>query len=442
MDLISTRIEANITINFPFLKHAKLLVAVSGGLDSMVAVNLLQKIGLHFGVAHCNFKLRGDESDIDAQFVKDWATKNECACFVAEFDTKNYAKLHKISIEMAARNLRYQWFHQLRVANGYDYIITAHHANDNLETTLYNFTRGTGFKGLLGIPPQNDKIIRPFLPLSREEIASYAKKNDIIWREDQSNATLEYTRNKIRHQVIPVLQKINPNLIESFQKTLSYLNDLECILKDRLEAVKKIVLTQLPNEHVSIDIAEIMKLSNPKAYLFELLKAYGFTAWLDVERLLLAQSGKQIFSASHRLIKDRNLFLISPLKEANAAEFEIDNLEEGLQNKALILTFESVRQVDLKNTFAEIVYVDATKIKMPLKVRKWQNGDYFYPLGMQGKKKLSDLFTDLKLSLLEKENTWLLCQNDEIIWVLDRRLDNRFKVTEHTKKIIKITYQQ
>ncbi|NCP20948.1 MAG: tRNA lysidine(34) synthetase TilS, partial [Zetaproteobacteria bacterium] len=227
MDLISTRIEANITINFPFLKDAKLLVAVSGGLDSMVAVNLLQKIGLHFGVAHCNFKLRGDESDIDAQFVKDWATKNECACFIAEFNTKNYAKLHKISIEMAARNLRYQWFHQLRVANGYDYIITAHHANDNLETTLYNFTRGTGFKGLLGIPPQNDKIIRPFLPLSREEIASYAKKNDIIWREDQSNATLEYTRNKIRHQVIPVLQKINPNLIESFQKTLSHLNDLE-----------------------------------------------------------------------------------------------------------------------------------------------------------------------------------------------------------------------
>ncbi|PIR12200.1 MAG: tRNA(Ile)-lysidine synthetase, partial [Flavobacteriales bacterium CG11_big_fil_rev_8_21_14_0_20_35_7] len=170
--------------------------------------------------------------------------------------------------------------------------------------------------------------------------------------------------------------------------------------------------------------------------------AYGFTAWLDVERLLLAQSGKQIFSTSHRLIKDRNLFLISPLKEANVAEFEIDNLEEGLQNKALILTFESVRQVDLKNTFAEIVYVDADKIKMPLKVRKWQNGDYFYPLGMQGKKKLSDLFTDLKLSLLEKENTWLLCQNDEIIWVIDRRLDNRFKVTEHTKKIIKITYQQ
>lgn len=441
MDLTSTRIEANITINFPFLKEAKLLIAVSGGLDSMVAVNLLQKLEYHFGIAHCNFKLRGDESDLDTKFVEDWAKKNNFPCFVAEFETDNYAKLHKISIEMAARELRYQWFYKLLAEKNYDYIITAHHADDNLETVLYNLTRGTGFRGLLGIQPQNNKIVRPFLLLSREEILNYAQKNAIEWREDQSNATLEYTRNKIRHQIIPVMQQLNPNLIESYLKTQGHLKDLEQILNDRLEEVKQMAISQLPNQVVGIAIAKILKLSNPKAYLFELLKDYGFTAWDDVENLLQAQSGKQIFSATHRLIKDRAWLLISPLLAVNTSEFTIVNLEEGLQNKELILTFESVQKVDSKNTCSAIVYIDTDKIKTPLIVRKWQNGDYFCPLGMQGKKKLSDFFTNLKMSLIEKEHIWLLCQNDEIIWVIDRRLDNRFKVTEKTQKITKITYQ-
>lgn len=441
MDLISTRVAANIDINFPFLTTSKILVAVSGGLDSMVALTLLQKQDFNIGIAHCNFKLRGDESDLDTAFVEDWAKTNKIPCFVAQFETKKYAALHKISIEMAARDLRYQWFHELRKEKGYDYIITAHHANDNLETTLFNLTRGTGFKGLLGIQPQNNKIIRPFLFLSREEILEYAKKNKIAWREDQSNTTLDYSRNKIRHQIIPVLQALNPNLIESYQKTLSHLNALNQILSDRLDAVKQVTLKQLANQVVSIDIAEILKLSNPKAYLYELLKDYNFTDWDTVDNLLLAQSGKQIFSTTHRLIKDREFCLISPLKDAETPEFEIVDLIEGLQNKALILTFETVHQADLKNTFAESVYVDAAKIEMPLIVRKWQKGDYFYPLGMQGKKKLSDFFNDKKMSLLEKETTWLLCQNDKVIWVVDRRLDDRFKVTEKTKKIIKITYQ-
>lgn len=441
MDLISTRIEANITINFPFLKEAKLLIAVSGGLDSMVALNLLQKLGYHFGIAHCNFKLRNDESDLDEQFVKDWAKKNEIPCFVIQFETQKYAKLHKISIEMAARDLRYKWFDELLREKAYDYLITAHHANDNFETALFNLTRGTGFKGLLGIPPQNDKIIRPFLPLSQEEIKSYAQKNAIAWREDQSNATLDYSRNKIRHLVIPVLQELNPNLIESYYKTLDHLKDLEQILNDRLDEVKQIALKPLPNQVVSIDIASILKLSNPKAYLYELLKTYGFTDWETVESLLFAQTGKQIYSATHRLIKDRALCLISPLTETNKSIFEINNLIEGIHNKELILIFESVSQVDLKNTFSDIVYIDADKIKMPLIVRKWQKGDYFYPFGMQGKKKLSDFFNDKKMSLLEKENTWLLYQNNELIWVVGRRLDDRFKVTENTKKIIKINFQ-
>ena len=435
------RVQANIDINFPFLKNAKLLVAISGGVDSVVVASMLHALNFKIGLAHCNFKLRGNDSDLDEQFVKDWAKEKKISCFATYFETEQYAKTHKISIEMAARNLRYQWFDTLIAEENYDYIITAHHANDNFETTLFNLTRGTGFKGLLGIPSQNNKTIRPFLPFSRDEILEYAQKNDIAWREDKSNASDKFTRNIIRHQVIPVLQDINPNLIGTYNNSLNHLKDIEQILKDRLDDVRKDVFNPLQNDSISFDISKVLKLSSPKAYLFELLKDYGFTAWNDIENLLYSQPGKQIFSATHRLVKDRDTCLISPIDKKQTSNFEIKNLTEGLQNDKLILTFEDVAQADIKNTNQNLVFVDAVKIKMPLIVRKWQKGDYFHPLGMQGKKKLSDFFQDQKLSLLDKENTWLLCSNQEIVWIIGRRLDNRYKITESTKKIIKIKYQ-
>ncbi len=404
----------------------------------MVAASILQRLDYNFALAHCNFKLRDQDADFDEQFVKDWAIKNRIRCFVTHFDTKKYAQTNKVSIEMAARNLRYQWFNILLKDNRLDYIITAHHANDNFETTLFNLTRGSGFKGLLGIPSQNGKIIRPLLPFSRDEIKNYAIKNEISWREDKSNASIIYSRNKIRHQVVPVLKTLNPNLITSYNKSLEHLKSLKVILNNHIDTIKKDVLSTLPDKVVQLDINKLLALSHPKAYMYELLKDYGFTAWSDVEKLINAQTGKQIYSKTHRIIKNRNLCLISPIKKTEDKQFEIKNLNKGLHIPQIKLTFEKVTLADYNNQNNQIIYVDAKKIKIPLMVRKWQNGDYFYPLGMTNKKKLSDFFKDQKLSLLDKENTWLLCQENKIIWVIGQRLSNSFKVTNKTTGIIKI----
>jgi len=439
MDLLK-KVETNIKLNFPFLEHAKLLLAISGGLDSMVAASILQKLGYNITLAHCNFKLREQDADLDEQFVKDWSIKNKVNCFITHFNTRKYAQSKNLSIEMAARNLRYKWFNELLIDNNLNYIITAHHADDNFETTLFNLTRGTGFKGLLGIPKQNGKIIRPFLPFLRQEIKNYAIKNKISWREDKSNTSIIYSRNKIRHQVIPVLKTLNPNLISSYNKSLKHLRLLEAILKTHIDTIKKDVLITLPDKVVQLDINKLLKHSHPKSYLYELLKDYGFTAWIDIEKLISAQTGKQIYSKTHRIIKNRNLCLISPLKQIEDEQFEIKNLNKGLQKFQIKLIFTEVKCADYKNKNKQVVFVDANKIKTPLIVRKWQKGDYFYPLGMINKKKLSDFFKDQKLSLLEKENTWLLCQKNNIIWVIGQRLSNAFKVTNNTTKIIKINF--
>jgi len=436
------KIKIHIDLQFPFLKNKKLLLATSGGIDSMVAATILKKLDYNFTLAHCNFKLRGQDSDLDEQFVKDWAKNNNITCLVKSFDTITFAQNSKESIEVAARNLRYQWFDILLKNKKLDYIITAHHANDNLETTLFHLTRGTGFKGLLGIPSRNNKIIRPFLPLSRVEIEAYAIKNKVAWREDKSNFTTKYTRNKIRHQVIPALHEINLNLIESYNKSLNHLNGVDQILNDRLNEVRGKVFKKLPEKVLSIDVNKVLKLSNPKAYLYELLKDFGFTSWDDIENLFYSQSGKQIYSNTHRIIRDRDVCLISPLKKVDNNQFEIKSLQKGLQKSQIKLNFEEVAFADYKNKNNHIVYVDAQKIKTPLIVRKWQNGDYFYPLGMTGKKKLSDFFKDQKLSLLDKENIWLLCQKEDIIWVINQRLSNPFKVTSNTTKIIKINFSK
>jgi len=437
------QIKEHINTNFSFLTKAKLLMTVSGGVDSMVAVSVFKTFGFNIGLAHCNFKLRGTDSNLDAQFVKEWAKKNTVPCFTKEFETEKYAKTHKISIEMAARDLRYAWFDTLIADENYDYIITAHHANDNIETTLFNLTRGTGFKGLMGIPSQNNKIIRPFLPFSREAILAYAQNNQIAWREDKSNALLDFSRNKIRHQIIPVLKELNPNLVATYNKNLDHLQGNQNIISDRIEEVKKQIIKQDSKGHLSLDIAKIQDLSNPKAYLFELLREYGFTAWDDVTDLLSAQSGKQIFSNTHRLLKDREALLLSLLKSENELlkSYAINNLEIGLSLKHLNLSFTEIAKTDFKKDGDKhCVFVDKAQIKTPLIVRKWQKGDYFYPFGMQNKKKISAFFKDQKMSLLDKENTWLLCDDNNIVWIIGQRLDNRFRISENTQQILKINY--
>jgi tRNA(Ile)-lysidine synthase len=431
------KFKEHININFPFLKDKKLLIAISGGVDSVVLAHLFSELNFNISLAHCNFQLREKESDLDEGFVKLLSQKTANQIFTIKFDTEKFASKNKFSTQIAARELRYNWFQEIIKKHGFDYVLTAHHADDNLETFLINLTRGSGLDGFTGIPKINENIVRPLLAFSREEILAYAETNTIDWREDASNATTKYIRNKIRHQVLPVLKEINPNLLETFAKTIENLQESKQIIEDRIADISSEAVNS-KYDILKINIEKINQLSNPKAYLYQLLKEYSFTEWNDVSNLLSAQSGKQIFSKTHRLIKDRAFLLLSKNVISNEKElFLIDESQSEITHP-IHLNFEVVQQKFTENK--QTIYVDKDLLKYPLIVRKWQNGDYLYPLGMQGKKKLSKYFKDEKLSLLEKENTWLLCNSEnEIIWVLNYRQDNRFSLKNTSNNILKIT---
>jgi tRNA(Ile)-lysidine synthase len=437
-----------ITENFPFLKDKKLLIAISGGIDSVVLTHLLSTLNFDISLAHCNFNLRGKESDLDEVFVKELAEKLNRKCFTTSFETDKVAKEQKESTQVAARNLRYTWFQEIVKEQDFDAVLTAHHADDNLETFLINLTRGSGLDGFTGIPEINGNIVRPFLKFSREEVQHFAKENNISWREDQSNASTKYIRNKIRHQVLPILKEINPSLLETFSKTLENLQESKQLVTDRIEAVSNNIMQSQEiskdEKSFTINIEKIQQLSNPKAYLFQLLKEYHFTEFKDIYKLLSAQSGKQIFSKTHVLLKDRHFLILSKrdaasdVLEAQEKAFQIAENTVEIKNPVHLI-FEDVLTKSMQNKNS--IYVSKEHLKFPLIVRKWQNGDYFYPLGMQGKKKISKYFKDEKLSLLEKKNTWLLCNNNGlIIWIINRRQDHRFDVksdSEMTKISLK-----
>jgi len=431
------KFKEHININFPFLKDKKLLIAISGGVDSVVLAHLFSELNFNISLAHCNFQLREKESNLDEEFVKLLSQKTSNQIFTIKFDTEKFASKNKFSTQIAARQLRYNWFQEIIKKHSFDYVLTAHHADDNLETFLINLTRGSGLDGFTGIPKINGNIVRPLLAFSREEILAYAKTNTIDWREDASNATTKYIRNKIRHKVLPVLKEINPNLLETFAKTLENLQESKQIIEDKIADISSEVINS-KNDVLKINIEKIIQLSNPKAYLYQLLKEYNFTEWNDVYNLLSAQSGKQIFSKTHRLIKDRAFLLLSKTVISNEKElFLIDESQSEIIHP-IHLNFEVVQQKSTENK--QTIYVDKDLLKYPLIVRKWQNGDYLYPQGMQGKKKLSKYFKDEKLSLLEKENTWLLCNSEnEIIWVLNHRQDRRFSLKNTSNNILKIT---
>ncbi|UOB17730.1 tRNA lysidine(34) synthetase TilS [Abyssalbus ytuae] len=427
--------KKHITTNFPFLFNSKLLLAVSGGVDSIVLTHLCRKCKLDVALAHCNFKLRGAESDDDEKFVISIANHLNIEVFVESFDTTSYAEDNNLSIQMAARELRYRWFKQLSNALGFRYIVTAHQAEDNLETFLINLSRGAGLEGLTGIPPTNKKVVRPLLPFSREEITIYAIENNIKWREDSSNIEIKYLRNRLRHKVIPELRKINPHLISNFQNTIKFLKGSSQIVKSHTEYLKSSLFIR-EEGIIKIPVSQLLKLKPRKPYLYEIFKEFGFTAWDDVESLLTAGSGKQIFSPTHRMIKDREYLLIKNTEKNNSLkEFFINEGEEYVM-RPLAMSFFTVNKINENND--SVIYIDKEKLKFPLIVRKRKEGDYFYPFGMKGKKKLSKFFKDEKYSLLDKENQWLLCSGNEIIWVIGKRADDRFKVTEKTSEIIKI----
>ncbi|MCK5401138.1 MAG: tRNA lysidine(34) synthetase TilS [Flavobacteriaceae bacterium] len=453
------KLQSHLKSHFPFLDKSKLLIAISGGLDSVVLTHLCHKLELDFALAHCNFNLRGTESDADEQFVIQLANDLNIEVFIESFKTEAYAKQQKLSTQMAARELRYHWFYELVEQLGFDYILTAHHTDDNLETFLINLSRGTGLEGLSGIPEINENVVRPLLPFSREDIQQYAKVNKLKWREDSSNISTKYLRNKLRLEVIPKLKEVNPQLLKNFNKTIEHIQDSKDIIDDRIDAISNQVIKDVNTNCISFNISEIKKLSNTRAYVYELLKDFGFTEWNDVNNLLVAQSGKQVFSKTHRLLKDRDCLLLSVIDSnviLNITEkqniFCYEGNSEAVKNLIIIAETDKHIQTPLGTLFfdeadailgkrIEVIFVDKALLKFPLTVRQWQEGDYFYPFGMQGKKKLSKFFKDEKLSLLDKENIWVLCSDNEVVWIINRRADDRFKVTESTKRILKIELQ-
>ena len=439
--------QKHILKNFPFLQSSKLLIAISGGIDSMVLTHLMLKlsepVSKSISLGHCNFQLRGKESDLDEKFVLNEGKRLNIPVHMNRFETENYAQRKNISIQMAARDMRYHWFEKLIKNNNFDFLLTAHHADDSLETFLINLTRGTGLDGLTGIPAVNDVIIRPLLPFTRKEIESYAIHNNLTWREDKSNASKKYLRNKLRHDFIPILKELSPNFMKSFANTIENLQGSQQIIKESVENLRKGIV-EIEEEIIKISIDKIKKLSNPKAYLFELLKDYGFKEWNDLTHLLDAQSGKQIYSSTHRVLKDRSFLLLSEISsEKEIQKFEIEENKLEFSNLELCLKLDTSKDVSVDRENNNIVYIDKALLKFPLIVRKWEKGDYFYPIGMQGRKKLSKFFKDEKTSIFEKEKTWVLCTaKNEIIWIIKKRLDNRFRITNNTTEILRIDYEK
>ena len=432
-------LKTHIEKRLGFLNQSKLLIAISGGIDSVVLTHLCHKLGLNISLAHCNFNLRGKESDADEGFVLELAENLDLEVFVQRFDTELYAKDNKRSIQMAARELRYSWFSELVEQLKFDFILTAHHADDNLETFLINFTRGTGLEGLTGIPEVNDKFIRPLLPFSSESILNYAQAHQIKWREDSSNKSVKYLRNKLRHEVVPILKEINPGLLQSFQTTLNNLNESSEIVEESIDVFLKKAIESIGDKEVRFKISEFKKLNNPKPYLFESLKEFGFNEWNDVVGLLDAETGKQVFSPTHRLIKNREYLLLSEINLEESKSISISDNVSQVETPFGILFFDEADAIFGERT--NIIFADKDALNFPLTIRQYKAGDVFHPLGMTGKKKVSKYFKDEKLSLLDKENTWLLCSGDDIVWVINRRADNRFRITESTKRILKIELQ-
>ena len=422
--------------NFPSISVSKLIIAVSGGVDSIVLFHLCLKLKLNFFVAHCNFKLREKESDLDEKFVKDLAIKHNIKFYTKSFNTKKLSNNDNKSIQMVARELRYSWFEELSKELNVKHILTAHHLDDSLETFLINLSRGSGIDGLLGIPKVNDTVFRPLLIFKKDEILSYAKENKITWREDSSNKKNEYLRNQIRLEVLPKLKEINPNLLENFSKSIDRLQQSKSIIKDKMDDfVSDVSFTR--DKNIYFEINKIKQVSNIDAYLYELLKKYNFTQWDDIRDLLDSQSGKQIISKTHKLLKDREHLILAKNSELENKSLLINKSSKEVAVSAGKIKISVAKKISKQDL--DVIYLDSDKLDFPLRVRSVLSGDYFYPFGMNGKKKVSKYLKDEKTSVFDKDKVLILeTSKNKIIWVIGMRLDDRFSVTDNTKEITKI----
>jgi len=431
-----------------FEQNDRILLAVSGGIDSVAMVRLFKDAGFSFAVAHVNFNLRGAESEGDEVFVKALAQNNGVPFHVKYFDTKKYAATNKISIQMAARDLRYAWFDELMNEQGYAFVATAHHLDDQAETFFINILRGAGISGMHGILPKQGRVIRPLMFTTRDRIKEYALSLDLPWRDDSSNKSRKYLRNKLRLDVLAEFNRISPQFSQKLNESICHLRDVETIFNNHMTGVTEDLIQHTP-EGVLISIDWIYEYEPHETYLFELLKPYGFTFPVvkEIVRSLDTFSGKTFFSPTHRLLRDRENFIIQPLSDIpNDPETEeIGFIGKGTTHLEypICLRADEITSInDLPIGKASVACLDFDKLVFPLKLRKWEKGDWFVPLGLKGKKKLSDFFVDQKVSLADKEKVWLLVSGDDIVWIIGKRIDNRYRITSKTKKAYVISCKE
>ena len=414
------------------------VVGISGGADSVALLHILVSLGYKCIAAHCNFNLRGDESFRDEQFTIDFTKRLQVPLCKISFETNKYAQENRLSVEMAARELRYRWFEELLNTYDADAVAVAHHRDDSVETLLINLTRGSGLTGLTGIKPKNGNVVRPLLCVSREDIYAYIENNGLEYVTDSSNSSDIYTRNFIRLKVIPLLEEINPSVKASLARTANHLYDASLIYNHSVEEARRVII-----QNNRLSISALLSFPAPATILYEMLKPYGFsrTVCESIFTVLDKDSGKIFYSSTHRLLKDRSDLLIDVLSgEDNRAyliNLEDDNVDLPVELKPEIVVIKEDYQIEKDKKFA---YFDFDKLSFPLVLRHWQEGDWFVPFGMKGKKKISDYFSDKKFSLFDKEKTWLLCSGQDVIWIVGERTDNRYRIEKTTKRVLKLKF--
>jgi tRNA(Ile)-lysidine synthase len=428
-----------------FTPKDKLLIAVSGGVDSVLLCDLCQQAGYDFAIAHCNFKLRAEESERDEGFVQSLAAKYGVQFFVTHFETQEFATQQKIGIQEAARNLRYDWFKAVAKQHHFTCVLTAHHADDSIETLLMNFFKGTGIKGLHGILPKENlsyHLVRPLLFAKKNEILDAAKSLQLSFVEDSSNSSNKYTRNYFRNELIPALQKVYPTVQDNLLSNIERFAAVEILYQQAIDAHKK-KLIEFKGEEIHIPILKLKKVHPLSTIFFEIIKQYGFTSHQTNEAIALldSETGRYLKSNTHTIIKNRKWLIIAPINTQIASTILIEKGIDAIDftgGKLIVKKLNTPSEIQAEKLNAQL---DAALIVFPLLLRKWKQGDYFYPLGMKHKKKLSRFFIDQKLSIADKEKVWLIESNKKIIWILGLRIDDRFKVTPKTTSVINFIYE-
>ncbi|MBN2806307.1 MAG: tRNA lysidine(34) synthetase TilS [Prolixibacteraceae bacterium] len=425
-----------------FTRQHKLLLAVSGGIDSVVLTSLIDRLGNDYALAHCNFKLRGEDADTDEMFVQNLAEKLGVSCYRKSFQTNDYAREKGISMEMAARELRYTWFESVREEQAFDFIVVGHHFDDVMETFLLNLSRGTGIRGLTGIRPKNGLVVRPLLFATRNDIEAYASEHQLEYRHDGSNDDTSIRRNLVRHQLLPLFRQLNPAFTGKLEQSIRFLDETKQVYFQKIEEVRAtIVRNEGPRWY--IDIKALQELKPLSVYLYELLRPFHFNADVVelINRALNGTPGSMFFSPDYRLVIDREELIVTPLELQGAGLFYIEGSDqfvtEPLPLKLTSLPLESSFVIPKS---PDIAVLDADTIQFPLIVRKWKQGEYFRPLGMKGFKKLSDFFIDEHYSIPDKEEAWILASGDQVVWIIGKRIDDRFKITPSTQKVLRIEW--